>query len=357
MAGVPPGGTAGQVLAKETDGSFETCWEDATGGGGAITINDQSGESYTLGMVDQAALVRMTSDSTNDVTIPPNSSVPFPVGSRVSIRQAGAGLTTLVAGDGVTLNNPGTTLALAGQNATIAVVQVAADEWDVIGDMDGVPPISYVNGTGGYHADGASAALSFSLEVQAGNCILISISTYADADAPVIAGETGDTFNLIGHDTSTNACLFLYLGKNLHAHADYSIVVNPKPGGSGTLSYPSVCIDQYKCAGTVDVAASFVTSNGPGGLTPFTADTPAVSPSQVGIWELVYGVATIDNSGASWHTADSGFLFRNNCGRYTGTADMIVKGPQVNLQSTLAGIMNATNPGTTSICAAALVLY
>jgi hypothetical protein len=37
-AGIPPGGTAGQVLAKASDDDFDSSWEDVAGGGGSVTL-------------------------------------------------------------------------------------------------------------------------------------------------------------------------------------------------------------------------------------------------------------------------------------------------------------------------------
>ena len=43
----------------------------------------------------------------NTLTVPPNSSVPFQVGTQVAVRQYGAGVTTLTAGAGVTIRSRG----------------------------------------------------------------------------------------------------------------------------------------------------------------------------------------------------------------------------------------------------------
>jgi hypothetical protein len=111
------------------------------GGGGSSTaiagVNNQVGTAYTLVLGDAGFLIRMNNAAANAVTIPPHSAVAFPVLTVVSIRQIGAGVTSLVAGAGVTINNPGTSLALRKQLATVQLVQVAADVWDLIGDITG----------------------------------------------------------------------------------------------------------------------------------------------------------------------------------------------------------------------------
>jgi hypothetical protein len=76
----------------------------------------------------------MNNAAANTCTIPPNSSVAFPLDTVVTIRQIGAGITTIVAGAGVTINSPAT-LAIARQKGTVQLVQVATDTWDLMGDV------------------------------------------------------------------------------------------------------------------------------------------------------------------------------------------------------------------------------
>ena len=63
--------------------------------------------------------------------------MPFPIGTRIWIREVGIGLTTLVADSGVTLNNPGDDLHIANQYQTAEIIKVADDEWDIIGGTTG----------------------------------------------------------------------------------------------------------------------------------------------------------------------------------------------------------------------------
>jgi hypothetical protein len=91
-------------------------------------VNTQTG-SYTLVIGDEGKVVRMNVAGANNLTVPPNSSVAFAVGTQIVIRQAGAGLTTLVAGSGVSLNSP--SLELNGQNTAAVLHKVATNTWDV----------------------------------------------------------------------------------------------------------------------------------------------------------------------------------------------------------------------------------
>lgn len=98
-----------------------------------ISTNLQTA-SYTLVAGDAGKLVEMNVGSANNFTVPLNSSVPFPVGTKIDILQVGAGQTTIVATGGVTINaNPG--LKLSGQWAAASLVKRATDTWVLIGNI------------------------------------------------------------------------------------------------------------------------------------------------------------------------------------------------------------------------------
>lgn len=69
-----------------------------------LTLNPQVTD-YTLQLTDQTTLteVVMNVGIANTLTVPPNASVAFPVGTQILVRQTGAGLTTFVQGAGVTI--------------------------------------------------------------------------------------------------------------------------------------------------------------------------------------------------------------------------------------------------------------
>lgn len=100
------------------------------------TINDQTGTTYTLVLADAAKVVRCANASAITLTVPPNSSVAFPVGTRVDITQSGAGALTVAAGAGVTINKPASlSLVLQEQWSQVTLVKVATDTWDIAGDL------------------------------------------------------------------------------------------------------------------------------------------------------------------------------------------------------------------------------
>ena len=100
----------------------------------ADTLINTQAASYTLVLADKNKLVEMGVGSGNTLTIPPNSSVAFPVGSTITILQTGAGQCTLTAGAGVTVNGtPGLKLRTTWASATI--IKRATDTWVALGDL------------------------------------------------------------------------------------------------------------------------------------------------------------------------------------------------------------------------------
>ena len=97
-------------------------------------VNAQTGTTYTL-VIGDAYLegVRMTNASANTITIPPNSAVALPVGTKVLITQGGAGSTTIAAGAGVTLSAPASVTAAIGEiNGSRVVQKIGTNEWLLI---------------------------------------------------------------------------------------------------------------------------------------------------------------------------------------------------------------------------------
>ena len=90
--------------------------------------------SYTLVLADAADIVEISNASANNLTVPLNSSVAFPVGTQINILQTGAGQTTVVATGGVTINaTPG--LKLRAQWSSATLIKRAENTWVLIGDL------------------------------------------------------------------------------------------------------------------------------------------------------------------------------------------------------------------------------
>ena len=90
--------------------------------------------SYTLVLADKNKIVEMSVATANTLTVPPNSSVAYAVGSQINILQTGAGQTTVTAGAGVTINAaPG--LKMRTQFSYATVIKRATDTWVLVGDI------------------------------------------------------------------------------------------------------------------------------------------------------------------------------------------------------------------------------
>jgi hypothetical protein len=97
-------------------------------------ITNAQTASYTLVLADKDKLVEIDNASANNLTVPLNSSVAFPIGTQINILQTGAGTTTLVATGGVTLNaTPG--LILRARWSSVTLIKRATDTWVAIGDL------------------------------------------------------------------------------------------------------------------------------------------------------------------------------------------------------------------------------
>ena len=98
------------------------------------TINTAAATA-TLALTDANDFIQCTSATAMNLTVPPNSSVAFVVGTVIDVLQHGAGTVTMVAGAGVTLRSAGGLLAISAQYAGLTLKKLATDEWSVVGSL------------------------------------------------------------------------------------------------------------------------------------------------------------------------------------------------------------------------------
>lgn len=98
-----------------------------------ITLNAQTGTTYTLALTDNGRLVTLSNASAITLTVPLNSSVAFATGAIINLQQIGAGQVTVVGASGVTLNGTGT--KTRAQWSAASLVKTATDTWTLIGDI------------------------------------------------------------------------------------------------------------------------------------------------------------------------------------------------------------------------------
>ncbi len=100
-----------------------------------IGTNSRPGTAYTLALTDAGLLVESTDGTGFAVTVPPNSTHPFPIGTVIEFSQYGAGQMTFVAGAGVTIRSTDGKLKLYGQYTGASLRKRATNEWILVGDL------------------------------------------------------------------------------------------------------------------------------------------------------------------------------------------------------------------------------
>ncbi len=99
-------------------------------------FNTQVGTTYTLALSDVALCVEISNAAAITLTVPPNSSVAFPIGTRINICQMGAGQITVAQGAGVTVRSrTGAGLKISAQYGRATLHKRGTDEWVLSGDI------------------------------------------------------------------------------------------------------------------------------------------------------------------------------------------------------------------------------
>ena len=111
-----------------------------------LTENAQTGTTYTLVLADAGKRVTLTNAAEITLTVPPNSSVAFPTGTRIELEQWGAGDVIITEGSGVTINSLDGGDALSDQYSTATLIKDDTDTWILKGDLVNTP-ISTFTGT------------------------------------------------------------------------------------------------------------------------------------------------------------------------------------------------------------------
>ena len=106
------------------DGSFKVP-------GAYAAINTQTA-SYQITLNDSGSVVEMDVAGANNLTVPSNATIAFPIGSCVDVVQLGAGQTTIVAADGVTIRSAGGVFTIASQYSGATLYKRGTDEWVLV---------------------------------------------------------------------------------------------------------------------------------------------------------------------------------------------------------------------------------
>ena len=99
-----------------------------------VTMSSKTADYTLSALTERDSMIEMNSASATTLTVPPNSSVAYPVGTSIDILRVGAGAVTVAAGAGVTVNaTPG--LKLRAQWSSATLVKRATDTWVLLGDL------------------------------------------------------------------------------------------------------------------------------------------------------------------------------------------------------------------------------
>jgi len=100
-----------------------------------ITENAQTGASYTLVLSDANKLVSMNNGSGNTLVIPLNSSVAFPIGTQILVKQKGAGQTIFLPTGGVITESYLNKTISLGQYSLFTLIKTNTDTWSLGGNL------------------------------------------------------------------------------------------------------------------------------------------------------------------------------------------------------------------------------
>ena len=97
---------------------------------------DRKTADYTLVLTDAGKVIEINSGSSENVTIPPNSSVAFPLGTQIVIVRLGAGAVVIVEGSGVTTRSDGDKAKIKSQYSSCVLIKHETNEWYILGNLD-----------------------------------------------------------------------------------------------------------------------------------------------------------------------------------------------------------------------------
>jgi hypothetical protein len=90
---------------------------------------------HTFALTNRNRSVKFNKSTAIVGTVPPNSSVAFPIGSKINAIQMGEGALTIAPGLGVTIRSYGDKLKAAGKYVGLTLEKIGTDEWILFGNL------------------------------------------------------------------------------------------------------------------------------------------------------------------------------------------------------------------------------
>lgn len=91
--------------------------------------------NYVLVLADAYTMIDMNIAGDNTVTVPPNSSVAFEIGTNILLSQYGAGVTEILEGSGVTIRSESSYKKIFAQYCGAVLIKIGTNEWYLQGAL------------------------------------------------------------------------------------------------------------------------------------------------------------------------------------------------------------------------------
>jgi hypothetical protein len=99
-----------------------------------LPINTVATSPYVLALSDASSLISVISGG-DSIEVPPNSSVPFPIGTQILIYNSITASVEIQQQAGVTINSPANANNIATQYSVAALMKIGANNWVLAGDI------------------------------------------------------------------------------------------------------------------------------------------------------------------------------------------------------------------------------
>ena len=97
---------------------------------------DRKTADYTLVLGDAGKVIEVNSGSSENVTIPPNGDVAFPLGTQIVVVRLGSGAVVITEGSGVTTRSDGDKNKIKAQYSSCVLIKHETNEWYILGNLD-----------------------------------------------------------------------------------------------------------------------------------------------------------------------------------------------------------------------------
>lgn len=193
-------------------------------------INNQTGTTYTLDILDAGKTVTLSNSSAVTVTIPTNTAEAIEIGSIVRFNNKGAGTVTIQPDGGVTLNGGNISLA---QNAAAQIVKLDTNTWGAIDSLASASGLELISPTSIANSGGSASASGGAVTFTTVNSVSLNgvfSSTYQNYEIvlPFESSSTGADMTLRLRASGSDAT-----GTNYYIQQLYVLGANAPSGATG----------------------------------------------------------------------------------------------------------------------------